>query len=321
MTFEALHTHSLGYNRRSTPWIMLQVMLALVPGTLAYALIVNPKILANLAIAVSSALVFEALMLRLRGRTIMATVRDGSILLAAWLLALCLPPDLPAWQVVIGTFILCTLGKHLFGGLGHNPFNPAMVAYAMLLVSFPVTMTQWDEISAPATTVEWDSVTGATALDKLRNIRQTVLDDDSAAVEPDDVSALFLSSDLLWVNAGWLLGGLYLLLRRIISWHIPIAVLGTVFVLYAAAGTLSEHVILPAFASMVSGAMLLGAFFIATDPVSSASSRWGKLIYGAGIGMLCFVIREFSIYPEGFAFAVLLMNLCVPLLDHLFTRS
>lgn len=304
---------------------MLQVMLALVPGTLLYAGLINYAVLVNLSIAVVSALVFEAALLALRKRPVIRTLKDGSIVLAAWLLVLCVPPHLPAWQLVVGIFIMCTLGKHLFGGLGHNPFNPAMVAYAVLLVSFPVTMTNWEAVSNKPRTVEstqWDGITSATPLDQISSIKRSISRQDTAADKPrEDFSQLVMSSHWIWINACWLLGGIYLLIRRIISWHIPVSILGSLSILYLIVGSVSSNAILAVIPALLSGAILLGAFFVATDPVSSATSTHGKLLYGTGVGILCFVLREYSAYPEGFAFAVLLMNICVPLLDHVFTRA
>ncbi len=302
---------------------MSQVMLALVPGTLLYAALISLEVLTNLLILVLSALVFEACLLTLRRRSVLSAWRDGSIILAAWLLALCLPPTLPAWQLIVGSLIMCTLGKHVFGGLGHNPFNPAMVAYALLLVSFPATMTEWQSSAHTHTSIqqsEWDSVTGATPLDQIRYIKRSP----SLQAKPDtqtQMTARVLSSPWVWINACWLFGGLYLLVRRIISWHIPVAILATLATLYLLSGIGTNAATLPVIPALFSGAIMLGAFFIATDPVSAASSHRGKLVYGFGIGLLCFIVREYSIYPEGFAFAVLLMNSCVPLIDRLFTRA
>ena len=313
---------------------MIQVMIALVPGTALYAYLLSPEVLVNIAIACVAALCTEAAILLLRKRDMIPTLGDGGIILAAWLLALCVPPSLPANQIIIGVVIMVALGKHLYGGLGHNPFNPAMVAYAVLIVSFPVTMTDWqlDNHYQSKGTPNWDAVTSATPLDRLRTIRLTTRLQ-QPATEPSTnqtqtttgsrikAGQLITDSAWAWLNVAWLAGGLYLLFIRVISWHIPISVLGTLALLYAAAGAVSSSVLLPAGPALLSGALIIGAFFIATDPVSAATSNLGKLIYGSGIGVLTFVIRENSVYPEGFAFAVLLMNICVPLIDHFITSS
>lgn len=344
---------SLAYPRRTIQQIMLLVMLALLPGTWLYAWLIHRHVVLNIVIAVIAALCTEALLLHLRQRPIAPALRDGSVIVAAWLLALCVPPTLPAWQLITGVFIMTSLGKHLFGGLGHNPFNPAMVAYCVLLVSFPVTMTDWPvaDVSGVAVTAQetatthsnrretnWDSITGATALDRLRQARRVLnsespdirkspdsennasLDTSRTADLRNDYRSLartdIMGSPWHWISLAWMTGGIGLLLLRIISWHIPVSLLLAVSALYLGYGALVATA-LPVIPALLSGAIMLGAFFIATDPVTAAASKPGMLVYGAGIGIFTFVIREFSSYPEGLAFAVLLMNLCVPLIDHL----
>lgn len=338
-----LDTTSLSHQRTSVRGIMFKVVLALLPGTVAYACFIHTQILINVLIACSSALIIESLILRLRQRAILTTINDGSIVVAAWLLTLCLPPTLPHWQLVTGVFVMCTLGKHVFGGLGHNPFNPAMVAYTILIISFPVDMTHWqtdqgifDKLNATQSDnqsgsteqeTQWDGLTQATPLDRLRQTRRE--NAASAGLDGSSVSsqASIAASDQVFetnwfpVTMGWLIGGLYLLLTRVITWHIPVSVLFSLTIVYSVYGFWAAPGALGPVSALFSGAIVFGAFFIATDPVSSATSNVGKLIYGAGIGILCFVIREFSAYPEGFAFAVLLMNICVPLIDYSTTRS
>ncbi len=336
MSTFSLDTHALGHRKRTVRSTMMQVMLALLPGTALYAFLLSPEVLVNIAIACVTGLCTEAAILLLRKRDLIPTLGDGSILLAAWLLALCLPPSLPASQIIIGVVIMVTLGKHLFGGLGHNPFNPAMVAYAVLIVSFPVTMTDWqiDNHYQSPDTPGWDAVTSATPLDRLRTIRLTTqlqqpgtdpslnqLQNQASTDSRKQAGQLITESVWVWLSVAWLAGGLYLLYIRVISWHIPVSVLGSLALLYWAVGAESSSTLLPAGPAILSGALVIGAFFIATDPVSAATSNLGKLIYGSGIGVLTFVIRENSVYPEGFAFAVLLMNICVPLIDHLITSS
>ena len=279
--------------------------------------------------------------MRLRARPVRSSLGDGSILLAAWLLVLCLPPSLPSWQVILGTIVLVTLGKHVFGGLGQNPFNPAMVAYAFLLVSFPVTMTHWElnqnnsdssttmtnlvttlssDTNSELAETTWDGVTGATALDRLRELkRNSSLTQQTPANRYEVAGDWIMHSPWLWTSIAWLLGGLYLLIARIITWHIPVSFLFAVGGLYTVASLLGSNMSLPVLPALLSGGIMLGAFFIATDPVSAAASRQGQIIYGLGIGILCVLIREFSVYPEGIAFAVLLMNMCVPLIDYFST--
>ncbi|NND92677.1 MAG: RnfABCDGE type electron transport complex subunit D [Granulosicoccus sp.] len=385
MSTTALNAGVVGYGRRSVRGIMGHVMLALVPGTIVYATLIDYRIILNVLVAIIAALCVEAVLLRLRQRAILPLLCDGSIVLAAWLLALCVPPSLPAWQLIAGIVVMTGLGKHLYGGLGQNPFNPAMVAYAVLIVSFPVTMTDWQinvngseaaYDNAPTQLPqlpEWDAITGATPLDRLRQARSIIhrrtapeapTQPGQLASEPDTrkapghattplaegsplhalrkdmpegpaaipitnpmaeysrfADAAIMRSPWKWVSLAWLAGGIYLLFAGIITWHIPASVLLTVAVLYLACGSVGTVPTIPLIPALLSGALMIGAFFIATDPVSAATSNTGKLIYGAGIGVFTFVIREYSVYPEGVAFAVLLMNICVPLLDYLFTRA
>ncbi len=216
------------------------------------------------------------------------------------------------------------VAKQLYGGLGHNPFNPAMVGYALLLVSFPTYMTLWAppqemlpndlwaQITGTLPTAQLDSLSGATPLDAFKHKGDAVLASEFWAANPLPNGTL---TAWRWVALAWLVGGVVLLAKRIISWHIPIAMLGSL-VLLDTLFYLSDpsHFASPLF-HLLTGATLFGAFFIATDPVSAATSQRGKLIYGAGIGALVIIIRTFGGYPDAVAFAVLLMNLCVPLLD------
>jgi len=187
------------------------------------------------------------------------------------------------------------------------------------------------EQTGDKTITDWDGISGATVLDRLREVKQLAAAQSASAIATtsartsagssasEAISDSALKTPWIWLNLAWLSGGLYLLLTRIISWHIPVSILATISVLYATAGFHSIGVVQPLIPALFSGAIMLGAFFIATDPVSAAASRYGQLLYGVGIGTLTYVIREFSVYPEGIAFAVLLMNLCVPMIDRLST--
>ena len=360
MTTPTLDTGAVGWQRRPVSLVMRLVIVALIPGIVLYFLFIDRRLPGNLLLAALTALALEALLVRLRKRPVMLALQDSSIVLASMLLVLSVPQSLPAWQLVFGVFTLCTLGKHLFGGLGHNPFNPAMVAYAVLMISFPLSMTQWtadfgvlDKSVSRAVNNEdarnidedrnlhdrWDSITGATPLDRIDSLQRQAdqsqadnassLPDNSSVdkahstdgVSNNSPSAQVMGSDWMWVNLAWLAGGLYLLYMRLINWRIPVAVLLTLGCVYTLYGLFASQPVLTPASALLSGAIIFGAFFIATDPVSAATSNPGRWVYGIGIGIFCFVIREFSAYPEGFAFAVLLMNMCVPLIDHAFTRN
>lgn len=311
--------------------IMLKVLLALLPGIVLYVWYFGPAILVSITLASLTALGTEALMLKLRDRPIMPFLKDNSALLTAWLLALSIPPLAPWWMVVVGTAFAIAIAKHLYGGLGNNMFNPAMVGYAVLIISFPAQMTHWiaphgmviSELTFPQqldfifhdvlpNSDTLDALTMATPLDTLKT--HLHLDQPMRQILDMPIYGRFAGHGSEMVALGFLLGGLYLLASRIISWHIPAAFLGTLFVL---AGIF--HLIDPAHYAgplfhWFAGASMLGAFFILTDPVSSPTTNKGRLIYAAGAGLLTYLIRVFGGFPDGVAFATLLMNICVPLI-------
>ena len=292
----------------SVPRVMFQVLAALVPVAAVQVYLHGPGLLGLLAVAAITALACEAAALRLRHRTAGAFLRDGSVLVTAALLALAVPPTLPWWLVAFGTAIAVLIGKHAYGGLGQNPFNPAMVGYAVLLVSFPLEMTQW-----PAPGGGWDAMTGATALDALRTgLRQSYTMEEIFAGPAFGTVA---ASGAEWINLAALAGGGWLLLRGVIRWQIPAAVLAGIAVPATIAHGLDPGAYAGAAFHLGSGATMLGAFFIATDPVSAATSDRGRLVFGAGIGVLTWIIRSWGGFPDGVAFAVLVMNLAVPLID------
>jgi electron transport complex protein RnfD len=316
------------------PRVMFQVLLALVPVVVAQFVILGPGVLLQLLVAGPVALACEALALRLRGRDSAPFLRDGSVLVTAALLAVAVPPLLPWWLTALGIAVAVLLGKHAYGGLGFNPFNPAMVGYAVLLVSFPVEMTRWPAPPSSSThdwlelaRVTWqsfsgaslsspggfDAYTGATALDALRTglgQRFTMQE-----IFAGPAFGSLGGAGAPWVNLAALAGGLYLLARRLVRWHIPVAVLAGIAMPAAMMHALDPGAHASATFQLLSGATMLGAFFIATDPVSAATSDRGRLIYGAGIGAITWIIRTWGGYPDGIAFAVLLMNLAAPLID------
>jgi Na+-translocating ferredoxin:NAD+ oxidoreductase subunit D len=304
--------------------VMLTVTAALIPGVAAYVYWFGPAILFTLAVASVAALLFEAAFLKLRGLPIDLFLADGSALLTALLLALSLPPTAPWWLVVVGTFFAIVVGKHLYGGLGQNPFNPAMIGFAICIVSFPALMSQWPSPTGwAAAGGAIDAVSAATPLDHLKTSLKLA---DAANASGTGVSSILADGHVFgalagrgweWVSVGFLLGGIALIALRIVSWHIPLAFLGTVAALSGALWLYAPQQFANPLFHLFGGATMLGAFFIATDPVSGATTPRGKLIFGAGTAVLAILIRVFGGYPDGVAFAVLLMNLCVPLIDML----
>lgn len=314
--------------------VMRQVLYALVPTVALHVVFFGPGLLVQIVLGVATALLCEAAALRLRGKPLPPFLLDGSAIITAVLLALCLPPLAPWWLVVSGVAFAILLAKHLFGGLGANPFNPAMVGYAVLLVSFPVRLLQWLPPNVPGmepadlsfvetlTTVltgspparfTWDAITSPTPLDALRT--DLALGMTMGEAHARALFSTFGGKGWEWINLATLAGGVWLLALRIIRWHIPAAMLGALFVCASVMSAADPGAYAGPLFHLTTGASLLGAFFIATDPVSAATSDRGRLIYGAGIGVLTYVIRTWGGYPDGVAFAVLIMNLAVPLID------
>lgn len=304
--------------------VMLTVLLGLVPGVAAYVWQIGAGILVNLAIAGVTAVAAEALMLRLRKRPIRPAVSDLSALVTAALIVLCFPPIAPWWLTLLAVFIGIVVGKHLYGGLGQNPFNPAMVAYCTMIIAYPSLMSQWPaagtlDFEAQLALIlggvrDLDAITGATALDTLRTGLRAGTESVDALLQHDNFGLLG-GRGWEWVAGGYLLGGLFLLARGVITWHMPtafivgLAVVSGLFWLSDPAQFAS-----PLF-HLASGGAMLAAFFIVTDPVSGATTPLGKLIFAAGVALIAYLIRIFGAFPDGIAFAVLLMNMCVPLID------
>ena len=313
---------------------MLKVLLALVPGIIAYTWIYGGGILVSITVATITALACEAALLKIRQRPIKPYLIDMSAVVTAWLLALALPHLAPWWLVVVGTFFAIVIAKQLYGGLGYNPFNPAMVGYAVLLISFPLIMTKWPAPLLLAehplsfmeqlnfifsnilpSEIKVDAITSATPLDYLKT--QLMLKHEVTNITQAPIFGMFGAKGGEIVTGAYFLGGLYLLQQRIISWHLPtafLAALATIsFTFYVIDST---HFANPLF-HLMSGASMLCAFFIITDPVSGPTTPKGKLYFAAGVGILTYLIRVYGGYPDGVAFAVLLMNMCVPLIDSL----
>ncbi len=313
--------------------VMGQVLLALLPGIAALWWYFGWGVIVNLGLATATAVLSEWVAVRLRGRDPRPVIADLSGILTAWLLAVAVPPLLPWWQTVLGTFFAIVVAKQLFGGLGYNPFNPAMAGYALLLISFPADMTRWLEPSVlsghtvslgealdaifrglPPHPAGWDAVTGATPLDHMRT--ELSRDHLIGEIRRSPVWGDFGGRGWEWVANWFGLGGLFLLWRGVIGWRIPVAMLGSLLLVAGAFWVIDSDIHpFPAF-HLFSGAAVLGAFFIATDPVTAATTPRGQLIYGALIGLLVFVIRTWGGYPDAVAFSVLLMNMAAPTIDY-----
>ena len=304
---------------------MKLVLLATVPGMLVLFWLYGWGVLINLILAGVTALAVEAAVLQLRGRALKPTLSDGSALVSATLLALALPPYCPWWLTVSAAGFALLFGKHLYGGVGKNPFNPAMLGFALVLVTFPQQMTHWpashgmnllaglQQVFGFSLSQAPDAWVQATALDSLR-INKSLTMDELFAGNP--AFGQFGGRGVEWVNLAFLAGGVFLLQRRVFSWHAPVGMLASLFIISLLCwnGSGSDSNGSPLF-HLLTGASMLGAFFIVTEPVSGAKNPGARLLFGAGVGLLTYVIRTWGGYPDGVAFAVLLMNLCVPALD------
>ena len=314
--------------------VMLRVLAALLPGIAAYVWLFGIGILIQLTLASIAALAGEAAMLALRQKPLKPFLSDGSALVTAWLIALTFPPIAPWWLTVVGALAAIVVAKHLYGGLGQNPFNPAMVAFALMIVAYPSLMSQWPTadvmggfsqihetlalIFGNTASRALDAVTAATSLDTLRTaLHSTPASATVASLSSSNPATFghFGGKGWEWVAAGYLLGGLWLIQQRIITWHIPTAFIATLAGIAALAHLVSPTQQAGAMFHLFSGAAMLGAFFIATDPVSGATTPRGKLIYAAGIALMTWVIRSFGAYPDGVAFATMLLNILAPLID------
>lgn len=324
----------------NTNQMMRLVSYATLPGLAAQTYFFGWGSLIQALLCMLTALVAEALVLSLREKPVRRTLGDGSALLTGLLLALSIPPLAPWWVAVIGTVFAIVIVKQLYGGMGFNLFNPAMAGYVVLLISFPVAMTNWippmslleqpfsfgdaflaiftgfsyDGYSLTQLKMTVDGVTMATPLDHFKTQQSLSFTTEEIIASP--IYQQYGGIGWFEVNLAYLLGGLVLLKMGIIRWHIPVAMLGTLGLCAFINIAVNPDQAYPVIASLFSGATMFAAFFIATDPVSASTTVRGRLLYGAFIGLMIFVIRNWGGYPEGVAFAVLLANMCVPLIDY-----
>ncbi len=298
----------------SVPKIMRSVVIALLPATVMGVYLFGLHALVVVLICTGSAVAIEALCQKALGREI--TLSDWSAFVTGLLMALNLPPGSPWWMAFLGAGVAIVLGKQIYGGLGHNPFNPVLVARVILLISFPVQMTTW---WVPKTSFfgTADVVTTATPLGELKThlmlrgslegftmgrLIDPVIGNIGGCIGEVSVIALAL-------------GGVYLLARKVISWHIPLAFLGTVFFGTALLWMLNAQRFINPFFHLFTGGLFLGAIYMATDLVTSPVTKRGMIVFGVGCGIITSIIRVFGGYPEGVSFSILLMNAATPLID------
>lgn len=324
--------HAQGANRTSR--LMLLVVYATFPGIATLTYFFGVGVIINVLLAGISCMLLEAMVMKLRQRPILFYLRDFSALVTGVLIGVSLPPYCPWWLVIAASFCAIILAKQLYGGMGFNPFNPAMVAYVLLLISFPLPMTQWptpapllaDGQTLPSLVAALEKIffgtaidgySSATALDIMKQNSGLTLDK-LYQQQPTFAEGRWAGAGWEWVNIAFLIGGIYLLYKKVFTWHAPISMLLALTVmatLFYDSGS-SNSAGSPLF-HLLSGATMLGAFFIVTDPVSSAVSTRGRMIYGALIGIMIYVIRAWgTAYPDGVAFAVLLLNFAAPFIDY-----
>ena len=336
------HAHGGASVRR----IMLDVVIALLPACGAAVWFFGVRAAMLLAVCVGTSLAVEALCRAAMGRN--QTLSDGSALVTGILLALNLPPDLPLWQAAIGAAVAIAIAKQVFGGLGRNPFNPALVGRAFLLISFTATMTTWSpsdwrreegasrthevesatgEVQGPESEVSADAMTTATPLGASKDFFRNAGKEGASPRARPFVYDGELRRRMFFGNVNGslgetsalalILGALYLLARRVITWHVPVAYLGTVAAFAAIAHGVSPATTMPADFHLLAGGLMLGALFMATDMVTTPVTHTGLVVFGIGCGLLTMVFRTVpsGAYPEGVSFAILIMNAVTPLIN------
>jgi len=321
------------HNGSSVSTMMLRVCLAIVPGLLTYIWFFGFGILIQCLLSITFALCCEYLVLKIRKLPVALFLQDGSAVVTGLLFALCVSPFTSWWINLSGIAFAIIIAKHLYGGLGQNPFNPAMAGYVFVLLCFPSQMNVWPisaelsnnsltlthYISAIFSTVpsNLDAISGATALSHLKS--QLGLMSMVSEIQTDPIFGQYAGYGWEWVNLSYLLGGIALLMLRVIKWQIPVSVILSMFFIGMVFNIFDGDIYASPLFHLCSGGTLLCAFFIATDPVSASTTAKGRLLYGSLIGLLAYLIRIWGAYPDGIAFAILIANACVPLIDH-YTR-
>jgi Na+-translocating ferredoxin:NAD+ oxidoreductase subunit D len=293
---------------------MYRVVIAMIPALLWSVFVFGLDALRVTFIAVAACIAFEYLIQKYLMK-VKPSVTDGSALVTGILLAFNVPASLPWWIIVIGALAAMGIGKLSFGGLGNNIFNPALVGRVFLLISFPVQMTSW-----PVTRQsEVDAVTSATPLGMIKEALMSGTSVSQVTEQLPGATDLLLGSisgSLGEISALMLvIGGLYMVFRKVITWHIPVSIIGTVALVAAVFWLVDPQTYIHPVYHVLTGGLMLGAIFMATDMVTSPMTPKGQIIYGVGIGVITIAIRLFGAYPEGISFAILIMNAFTPLIN------
>jgi electron transport complex protein RnfD len=310
--------------RSTVSMLMFTVILGLLPALFLQIGFFGYQILGNLFFGIGFALFLEAVCLKLRNYSIRPFILDGSAFVTAWLLIISVPANIPIWTLLIGIFFSIVVAKHAYGGIGSNPFNPAMIGYAVLLISFPKIMTNWPisdgfEIrnfiqfsqffSIANINEAYDAIVSATPLDQIK----------TSLFLGKEVNALPISLSTLssyqMIAILYFLGGLFLVYKKVITWHLPLSLILSIYIFSGFLHLYDQNTFMSPLFHLLNGATFLAAFFIITDPVSSPTTLKGKIIFGILIGLITVIIRNYGGYPDGIAFAVIFMNICVPLIE------
>ncbi|MCB0458576.1 MAG: RnfABCDGE type electron transport complex subunit D [Flavobacteriaceae bacterium] len=310
------HVHS----NKSTKNLMYDVLYALIPAFLVSIYVFGVSALVLTSVAVASCVLFEYVIQKYLLKTTV-TVSDGSALITGILLAFNLPSNLPIWMIILGSLVAIGVAKLSFGGLGYNIFNPALVGRVFLLISFPVQMTSWPTAVENNTTLV-DAVTSETTLGIIKE--GLMYGDTMTTISEKLPSTIDLLLGITGGSAGemsalaLILGGIFLLARKVITWHIPITILVTMTVMTGIFWLINPEQYANPLIHLLSGGAILGAFYMATDLVTSPMTKKGMIVFAIGIGVITVVIRLFGAYPEGVSFAILIMNAFVPLINKYF---
>ncbi len=311
---------------------MVQVQIAAFPALIAHVYFFGFGITVQWILGIVTWILVEAALLKMRGRPIWPYISDMSGVITVTGLVFCIPPEAPWWLIVSGVGFALVFGKHLYGGLGYNPFNPAMLGYAFLIVSFPVETTQWtlpSEVSGHTLSfvesihiifglntanIPLDQVTGATPLDQLKTGLTTGIPI-SEAFATTNFDSSQIPIGWAGVNIAFLIGGVWMLYKRAIRWQYPVGFLGALATMAFIFHQIDPETYAPVSFHLMTGGVMLAAFFIITDPVTSSTTPNGRLIYAIGIGVMVYIIRNWGAFPDGIAFGVLILNMFVPLID------
>lgn len=321
------------HNDASVRKAMLKVQIAALPALAAHIYFFGYGIVIQFFLALITAVIVEAILLKLRNRPIKPFLTDGSSVITITGLVFCIPPEAPWWIIVSATLFALIFGKHLYGGLGYNPFNPAMLGFAFVLISFPAQMSLWSAANGSDTPnptwqdsaslifqghangVTLDQISGATPLGQLKSdLSQNIPLTESLQ------SGLFntgwaTSEAGLWISLAFFIGGIWLLWSRAIRWQYPVAFLGSLSLMALIFHQIDPDTYAPLSFHLFAGGTMLAAFYIITDPVTASTTPRGRLVFAASIGVLVYVIRNWGAFPDGIAFAILIMNMFVPLID------